>query len=280
LLGFLFIKPLLGTISLAAMVAIALFPIYSKLKRRWFAAFLVLIFLLGSIYIAYLSSLFLYTQIEKLIEFYNQLAPEYKAPLIRVSKNLPLENFVIQLISTIPGFVIRFPLFIFFIYFFLVDGHKLGREVEKIFPKKGKKIAERVWKNANSIINGIFVNALVFAFFGTLVLYYVGSSNPFLYAISAAFLGILPLIASWMIYAYAAFELYKLGNYKGIVIIALFLLLWHLFGDTYFKLRYRGDLHPAILLASIFCGIYFFGFQGILLGPVIATVIEELLEEG
>jgi len=278
-LGFLFLRPLIGTISLAAMTAIVLYPIYSRIRRRWFAALLVLLFLSLVLYLAYTSSIFLYSQIMKLVEFYNQLAPEYRAPIVEVSRNLPLRDFAMEVASAIPGFVVRFPVYIFLVYFLLVDGHRLKEFVLKVFPRKGERIARRVWKNANSIINGIFVNAFVFSMFGTAVLYYAGSSNPLLYAIAASFLGILPIIGAWMVYAYASIELFKAGNFGGIALIAVFLVLWYLFGDTYFKLRYRGDLHPAVLLVSAFCGIYFFGFSGFLLGPVIATALEEFLTE-
>ncbi len=278
LLILLFVKPILAPLAYAAVLSVALYPAYEKHRKWYVAALLILLAVVALLFTGYQLTLKLFDQITWLNDFYSKLSPEEQIQLIQLSSNLPLQDYALRVVTSIPSLAVDFVLFVIFSYFLLVDGWRLKKAVYNFLPKeKAAKLVKKGWYNLNAVVMGFFVSTFVYLVICTSLLYFTGSPSPLVVSILAALFGILPVLGAWMALAYPVFVHLSSGNYVSAIIIVAFQLLWNSAVDFYFKARYRGTLHPAVLLGSMAAGIKWFGFSGIVIGPLLATAFETVM---
>ncbi|MDP2655300.1 MAG: AI-2E family transporter [bacterium] len=176
-------------------------------------------------------------------------------------------------------------LFIFLIalYYFLRDGEKLKRTVIDASPLRDtddNAVLTRLEQAINSVIRGSLTIALIqgvltgvgFAFFGV--------PNFILWGVVAAFAALIPGIGTSLVLAPGIAYLFIVGATTP----AIGLLIWsvvavglidNLLGP---KLVGKGmQIHPLIVLLSVFGGLAFFGPAGIFLGPLCASLLFALI---
>jgi predicted PurR-regulated permease PerM len=273
----LFFKPIIGPIVYAAVFAVALYPVYLRHKRKWFAAFLVFTSIIFLVFTGYLIVVNLFDQIEWMSELYNKLSPEEQVQVAQFSSNIPIADYALNIVRAIPSAAVGLVLFVAFFYFFLVDGHKLKKVAYSFLPRESAaQFVSEGWRNLRSIVGGVFVAMFVYIIFSTAVLYFTNSPSPLVLSVVAAIFGVLPVFAAWMVYAYPIYLHLTVGNYLAALVLVGFQLLWNAVVDFWFKAKYRGNLHPAVLLGSMIAGIYYFGFPGILVGPLLFTGIKTI----
>lgn len=272
-----FAKPILSPIVYSAIVAVALYPIYLKRKRKWFAALLVFVSVVILMYMGYQLTLKLFDQMTLLNDLYSKMSPEQQIQLFEIGSNLPLQDYAMGVVNSIPSVAVDLVLFVIFIYTFLVDGWRLKKVIYSFLPRdKAAKFISEGWKNLRAIVGGVFVAMFVYIAISTTLLYVTNSPSPLIISVIAAIFGVLPVLAAWMVYAYPLYIHWAAGNYFNVVILSVFQLLWVTAVDFWFKAKYRGTLHPAVLLGSMMAGIYYFGFSGIVVGPLIFTAIKTI----
>ena len=172
-------------------------------------------------------------------------------------------------------------LFIFLIalYYFLRDGDKLKRTIIDASPLRDtddNAVITRLEQAINSVIRGSLTIALIqgvltgvgFAFFGV--------PNFILWGVVAALAALIPGIGTSLVLAPGIAYLFIIGATTP----AIGLLIWsvvavglidNLLGP---KLVGKGmQIHPLIVLLSVFGGLAFFGPAGIFLGPLCASLL-------
>jgi len=272
-----FAKPLLGPLAYAAVMAVTLYPIYKMHTKRYFAAFLVLASIGALIYLSYIMSITLFDQVNYLLGIYKQLSPETQVQILQFSSNLPINDYALSVAKSIPSVAIDLLFFVIFTYFFLVDGKKLKSAVYDYFPKKkAKALVEEGWKNLNAVVSGVFIGVFVYIILSTMVLYFTHSPSPLVYSIVAGIFGILPILGAWMVYIPLMIYHFNHGNYVAIIALFIYQMLWLTVIDNFFKMRYRGTLHPGVLLGSMAAGIAYFGFSGVIIGPLFVTGLKTI----
>lgn len=145
----------------------------------------------------------------------------------------------------------------------------LGSEMSKLYAKKIQLMTK-------AMVRGQFVIAFVQGMTDTIFLYIVGfHSLFFFFAIILTVLSIIPLGAGVIVFPIGAIMLLTGHIWQG-----LLLILGHMFivGNEDNIMRPKlvpaeARLDPALTLLSVFSGMAFFGFIGIILGPVIMIVI-------
>ena len=268
-----FFKPFLGTITFAVVFAVMLHPIYRRKPHPVFAGVLTVALAFVLFFSIYQTVFYLYDQVAYLINIFNQFSPELQLKILNFSSQTPLYTFVLNIIQSLPGMAVKLLLLFILVYFLLVDGDKLVGLAGSMLPKKKAKLLVRAGShNLRSIVMGVFVNTAIYTLLGTLVLYFTDTPFALLYAILAGIFGPVPVVAGWMVYGYLAVQKLIAGQLANALIILAFTLVWPLTGDLYFRIRYRGTIHPAILLLSMFAGIWMFGFAGFVIGPVLVSL--------
>jgi predicted PurR-regulated permease PerM len=273
-----FLRPLLGPIAYAALISVSLRPVYKKLPKKWFAAVLVLLSLAVFFYVSYILFSMVFDQILYLLDLYSQLSEETQLSIGKIGAGLPLDQFVLGFVQSLPSIGIGFLFFVIFSFYFLVDGDKIKDIIKKFLPpKKAKLLISEGDKNLKAVTRGVFVNFLLYVFLSTIVMYFAQCPSPLIYSIIAGIFGILPVVGAPMVYAYLIYLKLLEGSYFSIFLLVAFETLWLLVIDYWVKAKYRGTLHPAVLLASMIAGIFHFGFSGIIIGPLLATLAITLL---
>lgn len=169
------------------------------------------------------------------------------------------------------------------VFFLLRDGPGWVQQAEEFIPlpagqtrKLFRNISDTIVANAYGIISVGTAQGVLTG----VALAIVGSQSVFLLGMCAAFASVVPVAGAALTWVPAsAYFFFAVASWKGI-----FLLVWGLTVVTTVPNIIRPwvvggkvELHPLVLLISILGGVQAFGFLGLFLGPVTASVLWVLL---
>ncbi len=182
----------------------------------------------------------------------------------------------------------KFVILIITSYYLLVEGRELKSAILGMIPERTPtllKLFQALERIAYGVIMGYFLtSALVGAIAG--IGFYIILDIPTIYAIILAVItgvaAFLPIIGPWLIYGLIA--LYEIAIVdelsKGIAVFLFGVIFLSTIPDFYVRpiLAKRGArVHPLILLLGFIGGPLVFGkVLGILLGPIILALFEEI----
>jgi predicted PurR-regulated permease PerM len=135
------------------------------------------------------------------------------------------------------------------------------------------------------MVMGQIVVGLVQGFLAWLAFVFLGVPNPVLWGFVTAIISIIPLLGAVIVWLPITIYLFILGYTTGVYWKAIALFI---FGscvistiDNILKPKIVGDrarIHPLIILFGILGGIQLVGIPGILIGPMILTLFDVVLE--
>jgi sporulation integral membrane protein YtvI len=238
--------------------------------------------------------------IQARIEDINWLAPEFTESLDSAFTTL-LENtttFISNVFTTtlvtaagIPKIIIFIIITLLATYFMLIDREKISAHFAKISPKR---LFDNVKTTRNEIFSAIFgwIKAQGILMIITFILLYLGFNIvswiipevnvhfrltiSFITALVDAFpiMGTGTILLPWAIYSFINND-WQLG----VCLVGLYLLTVIVRQTIEPRILGRQiGLHPLVTLLSMYLGLQFIGFLGILLGPITALVVNNLLK--
>jgi predicted PurR-regulated permease PerM len=179
------------------------------------------------------------------------------------------------------------------LFFFFRDGKDWARRTGKLMPLSDAQVAHLYQNISDTIVANVYGILTVGVAQGLLTgiaMRIVGMPSSILLGLGAGFGSIIPVVGSAIVWApVGVYLLVTASVWKGV-----FLLLWGtiVISSVDNLLRPlvvggRVELHPMVLLFFILGGVEAFGFLGLFLGPVVASVLvavfamlrEELGEE-
>jgi predicted PurR-regulated permease PerM len=179
--------------------------------------------------------------------------------------------------------IIMFMLMIFSLFYLLKDGEKWKDEFIKIFPLKNEDTHEillNLKKSVNRIFRGSFIIAIAqgsLAWAGFVVF---GVPNAIIWAVVVSIASFIPSIGTSMITIPAILFLF----FTGMQLQALGLLIWSaiLVGTidnilSPYLISKDTEIPSLFILFTILGGISFFGPIGILVGPLIISLLYSLV---
>ena len=202
-----------------------------------------------------------------------------------------LTRIIIQkIIESLTSFIAQLPkillsLFIFTVsvFFFLKDGEKLVKWLEKIFPLPPERKAHMfrdLTRYANSFITVWFMIGIMQAFVAAIGFTLFGLPGAMLAGIIAAILSILPAIGPGAMYSFVAILLFLRGDTSSAIGIAVYGLSIGGFLDYVVRPYFAGKwsaIHPLVMLVGMLGGILAIGPAGIIVGPAALIVIISIL---
>jgi predicted PurR-regulated permease PerM len=315
ILSFLVIRPFLVAIIGAALLSYLFYPMYKNLvkslpvflpKESIAAALtcllIVLIVLIPMTIITVLLAReardgyqFLKTVIES-PELHLSLPPiireqvgnlsQYKGEFLNVGNQLI--EWAQNILKGVPHVVLSIFITVFSIYFFLKGGKEIHSFIQDFFPLpegRYKQIFNRFDDLSRGMIMGQIVVGFVQGFLAWLAFFVLGVPNPVLWGFLTAIISIIPLMGAAMVWGPVDIYLFIVGYTTGVYWPAVALLF---FGslvistiDNILKPKIVGDhakVHPLIILFGILGGIELIGIPGILIGPMILTLFDVLME--
>ncbi|MFZ2831658.1 MAG: AI-2E family transporter [Minisyncoccia bacterium] len=197
-------------------------------------------------------------------------------------------SFLIQHLDTIFSNVAKIMVDIFILslalYYLFKDGHKLKKTVIVLSPLQDtydESIFRKLEVAINSVVKGNLSVALIQGILTTIGLTLFGVPNPVLWGSAAFIAALVPGFGTSLVLLPAILYLF----FTGATGASAGLLVWWVLAvgmiDNFLgpKLVGRGvQLHPFLILLSIFGGIGFFGPMGFLLGPLALSLLFAILE--
>lgn len=196
-------------------------------------------------------------------------------------------SWLVYSLGDVFGSVARllFDLFVFVIalYYLLRDGIRLKQLVIDTSPLSNDdedKIFSRLEGAVNSVIRGTLTIALVQGVLAATGFALFGVPNAILWGVVAALAALIPGIGTALVLAPAVAYLFIIGA----TVPAIGLLVWGSLAvgmiDNFLGPRLMGkgmQLHPLLVLLSIFGGLAFFGAAGLFIGPLCLSLLFALL---
>lgn len=305
-------SPFLGALILATIIAVVAYPLYEKIlrvtpkKSRGFAAFFSVVLIACTIFVPlFFLGYLLFTQA---LAFYNAMggsgASEVENSLVALERfigqffpgfSLSLGEYAQQAsgwVATHVGDIFAgtastlFSFFITFIALFYMfkDGPWFAERLIKISPLKDvddNLILSRLTSSVRSVVLGTLAVALIQGILTSIGFTIFGVNQSVLWGSVAAVGALIPGVGTGIVFV-AAIVLSLLSGSYG---VALGLALWGFFAvgliDNFLGpyLMSRGaELHSFLVLISVLGGVSLFGPVGILIGPVVLTFFNVLLE--
>ena len=170
------------------------------------------------------------------------------------------------------------------VFFFFRDGKNWVRGATNAIPLSREQ-AERLINNISDTIvanvYGILSVGVVQGVLTGLALAIVGIASPLLLGVGAGFASVVPVVGAGLVWLPAALYLI----FSGAVWKGFFVLIWGTVvissADNIVRpwvVSGKVELHPLVLLFFILGGVEAFGFMGLFIGPVIASVLTVLFQ--
>ena len=185
-----------------------------------------------------------------------------------------LSNFTRLVVKSLIALVV--------VFFLFRDGRGWIHKTEEIIPLTPVQ-ARRLFSNISDTIvanvYGILSVAVAQGVLTGIAIAIVGFESPLLLGLCAAFASVVPVVGAALVWAPAGLYLIFTGaTWKGV-----FVLIWGVVvisaADNVVRpwvVSGKVELHPLVLLFFILGGVEAFGFLGLFLGPVIASVLAVL----
>ncbi len=228
------------------------------------------------------------------------LAPNISNALVSLQKQLPalaginIDEYVQNALGFLAGNVgavfsatfstlLSFFLMVLSLFFFLRDGDHWRTAVIKVSPLSGDRnrlILDEMQKSIRGIIQGYLLIALIQGILMGIGLFVFDVPHAVLWGILAGIAALIPVIGTMAVSIPVAMYLYIVGG----IVPALGFMAWAgvLVGmvDNVLNPIIVGrkvNIHPLMILLSVLGGVSFFGPAGILLGPLLASLLYTLI---
>ena len=226
-------------------------------------------------------------------KFINYFADKANDPKTRYYFDTTIKNAtakitegISNILFTIPIFLLDMFIALFVMFFFFRDGEILVDKIGRILPLKNK-YRKHVFKKLNdmayAVIYGSIIIAIIQGTLGGLGFLIFGLSSPLLWGVVMIFAALIPYVGSSIIWFPAALMLIINGYFnletnsiiKGILLMLYGVLIIGTI-DNILKPKLIGDkggLHPVLVLLGVVGGLKFFGFIGIIVGPIMLSML-------
>jgi len=194
-----------------------------------------------------------------------------------------------NLLKDIGGFLLSLAFMSFTLYFFYIDGSYLAHVLVTAIPidqKSTKKLIMKFRDVTTNLFMGFFLVAFYQAAAAFVILFLFRVDGSLLFSVLILFSSFIPIFGTALIwFPIGVTLLLTRGMAAGIsflILCAIFISFLDNFLRPFF-LKDRIKIHPLLIFFSILGGLQVFGFNGILLGPVIIilffTIVDIALED-
>jgi len=226
--------------------------------------------------------------LEKL-PFYEQLAPYREEILTRVGEVVgSVSQFLISGLSSATvmtvNFVFKLFIFLYTMYFFLMDGDKLLDKIMYYLPleeKDERRMLDRFTSVTRATLKGTAVIGVIQGGLAGLAFAVVGIPSAVFWGTLMVVLSVIPGIGTGLIWIPAVIILAASGHLAQAIGLALFCGLVVGSCDNLLRPRLVGkdtQLPDLLIFLGTIGGILFFGVLGFIIGPIVAALFVTIWE--
>ena len=189
----------------------------------------------------------------------------------------------IGLVGNVLSTIIKAFFVVFTMYYLFKDGDKIVGALPDILPLK-KEQSEAILARTSQVISasvyGVVAIAAIQGVLGGIAFWILGVPSPTLWAVILAFVCMIPIAGSFLVWIPVALFLGLSGHWTKALLMVLWGALVISTVDNFLRpklMRQRTKLHELFVFFSVLGGISVFGLLGIVLGPVVLAITIGLL---
>lgn len=173
---------------------------------------------------------------------------------------------------------------IFLLLFFLLkDGKKAWAHFIDLVPLKAthkERLRKEFADTVNGVVYGYLIISLIQGVVGWAAFAIIGYKSALLLGIIIALLGLIPMLGPGIVFVPAIVVEFFTGDYWHIAVILIAgAFLWYLdFWGRNQVIGSKTKVHPAIVALGLMGGILSFGLIGVVMGPLILSLLLTTLE--
>ncbi len=175
-------------------------------------------------------------------------------------------------------FIVSLAIIILTMFFFFVEGRSLAEKIIKLSPlptKYDMEIIRKFRAVSRTTFISVFATAFIQGLLGAIGFLIIGWPFIFIFVIMA-FLSIIPYIGSSIFYVPAAIYLILTGQvWQGIFVLAWCFVVVSNIDEIIraYIIKGKAEVNPIFVVFSIIGGISLFGFWGVIVGPLIISLV-------
>src|SRR3569832_403509 len=316
-LCWLMLRPFLGVLAWAVVLVIVFYPLHKKIAsrigRRSLSA-LVSCVLVVLVFVLPLTML-----VVAVIQELTKVVPNLPANLSGLLSRQPailgslsqwlqarlgidilgLQDFFIQqfrnlsegllgasfsLVGNIVTSIVKALFVIFTMYYLFRDADKIVNKLPDALPlsrEQSEALIFRTQQVVSASVYGVVTIAALQGLFAGLAYWILGIPSPVLWAVLTAFVCMIPIAGSFLVWVPLAIYLVVTGHWTKAVLLIVWGGLVISTIDNLLRPKLVGNqtrLHELFIFFSVLGGISVFGLLGIVLGPVVLAITLGLLE--
>jgi predicted PurR-regulated permease PerM len=175
-------------------------------------------------------------------------------------------------------FIVNSFVMLYLLFFLLLDGEELTRRIKNAVPlpaDRQRALVDKFTAVIRATVKGSVSVALVQGALGGLIFWFLGIHAALLWAVVMAVLSLLPVVGTALVWLPVAIYFLVTGaRWQGLVLIAYGVLVIGLVDNLLRPILVGKDakMPDYVVLVSTLGGIEVFGFNGFVIGPVIAAM--------
>jgi len=316
-LAFLIIRPFIVAILTAAALSYIFYPVYKYIVKNIVPEFLpqetagsmitcaiiILLVLIPAVFITSVVTYELrggYVYLQQFLKSPGWIITNFPQNLTRIiggPEQLQgivgdiigqLIDWLQNVLKSIPNLLLNIFITIFSTYYFLKLGREIYNFLKGLVPlpeKRHEQILSRFDDLSRGMIMGQIVVGAVQGLLAWAGFLFLGVPNPALWGFLTALISIIPLLGAVLVWLPIDIYLFAIGYTTGDYWRAIALLVYGTFVvstiDNILKPKIvgqRAKIHPLVILFGILGGIQLFGIPGILIGPLVLTLFDLVIE--
>ncbi|HZP23357.1 MAG TPA: AI-2E family transporter [Terriglobales bacterium] len=193
--------------------------------------------------------------------------------------SLGMVGFGAAILGNLARFTVDALITVVILFFFFRDGKEWAYRAGRLTPLSDVQVSHLYQNISDTIVAnvyGILTVGVVQGLFTGIAMRIVGMPSSLLLGLAAGFASIIPVVGSALVWVPVAIYLLVAGSiWKGVFVLIWGAVVISSIDNVLRPLVVAGrvELHPMVLLFFIFGGVEAFGFLGLFLGPVVASVL-------
>ena len=195
-----------------------------------------------------------------------------------------LQDRLVPALASVAEGLVATVVFFILLYFALVDGPRLLAWLRRLSPLDGRphrRLLRGAGERVKALVWGSLLISLVEGVLAGLGWWVLGMPSPILWGVIMALLAVLPVVGPFVVLVPGAIYAYMTGNLVAAVgLLALNFVFVGLVDDLLRPLLVARwtRVHPAIILLGILGGVPLMGLSGLLIGPLLLSLLAPVLE--
>lgn len=181
---------------------------------------------------------------------------------------------------SIPQRILHFFVMLFTIFYMLKEGKTLVTKFNEHIPLKESHRRDITAKFSNMVyasLYGLVVTAFIQGVLGAIGFWIFDVPSPILWGLVTVILAMIPFIGAWVVWLPASlFKIFSGDLFNGIGLLIYGMLIVSTI-DNIVRPKIIGSkakIHPVVVLLGVLGGIQVFGLLGIIIGPLILSIME------